>query len=81
MGTMTISSALLAGLALVLARRPRLHASDARPDPRPAIMNTMMFLLAMAISLAIPATTYWPLLLLAVADRLARLLPRRLVKA
>ncbi len=80
-GTMTVSSALLAGLALVLARRPQLHGRDARPDPRPAITNTVMFVVAMAISLAVAATTYWPLLLLALADPLARLLPRRLVKA
>jgi TMEM175 potassium channel family protein len=80
-GTMTVSSALLTALAVVLARTPDLHTPDARPDVRPSLANSILFLLALAISVAFPATTYWPLLLLALAGLLARVLPRRLTRA
>jgi hypothetical protein len=39
-----------------------------------SIGTTLAFVLALAISLAFPASSYWPLLLLVLVDPVARLL-------
>jgi uncharacterized membrane protein len=85
-GTMALSSALLALLAWVIRRNPRLTEADTsgmatsdikpagvdgRPDPLVSIMTTAGFLLALTISLTVPATGYWPLLLLLITNPLA----------
>jgi uncharacterized membrane protein len=68
-GTMVVSTALIAGVQAVLARHRDLTEGD--PDPSAGIANAVMLLLALAITLLVPATSYYPLLLLLLADRLA----------
>ena len=71
-GTMAVNSALLALLARVVARDRSLRDTDAPPDPVTATAITVGFLLALVISLAVPASGYWPLLLLFLADPVAQ---------
>ncbi len=77
LGTMAVSSVLLACIAYAIGRDPTLRDTEAKPDARQATGTAVAFLLALAISVAIPATSYWPLLLLFVVDPIVRLLPRR----
>jgi uncharacterized membrane protein len=72
-GTMAISSFCLAGMARHISRTPAIRDSDDAPDAIGAMTAGVTLLLALAISLAIPATSYWPLLLLLVTDRVADL--------
>jgi uncharacterized membrane protein len=67
-GTMAVSSALLALLARTIARDRSLRDTDATPDALPAAGTAVTFLLALVISVAIPAAGYWPLLLLLLTD-------------
>ncbi len=75
-GTMALSSALLALIALVIGP-PELWERGRSPEAAPAAITSLAFLLALAISLAIPATTYWPLLLLALTGPAVNLWRRR----
>jgi uncharacterized membrane protein len=68
MGTMATSSAILALIALVLSHDPGLSDTDERPDPLVAAATSLAFLIALAVSVAVPATSYWPLLLLLLTD-------------
>jgi uncharacterized membrane protein len=72
MGTMAVSSAVLAAIAWFIGRRPDVRDTQAPPDPSVAGANVVAFLLALTISVAIPATGYWPLLLLVVAEPAVR---------
>jgi uncharacterized membrane protein len=72
MGTMAVSSALLGAIAWVIARRPELSDTDRLPDPSIAATNVVAFLVALTISVTVPVTGYWPLLLLLLADPAAR---------
>lgn len=76
-GTMTVSSALLALLAWVIARDRALRDTDAGPDAVHAAASTGTFVLALVISLTLPATSYLPLLLLLVTDPVVDRLRRR----
>ena len=76
-GTMAVSSALLALLARVSGRDRELRDTDAEPDPRVAAGSTVAFMLALATSLAFPATGYWPLLRLLVTNPLIAWLRRQ----
>jgi len=67
-GTMTVSSALLALIARVIGRDRSLRDTEVGPDPVYAAGTTAAFLLALAISVVFPATSYWPLLLLVLVD-------------
>jgi uncharacterized membrane protein len=67
-GTMTVSSAMLALIARVIGRDRHLRDTDAAPDHVHATTTTAVFLLALAISVVFPATSYWPLLLLVLVD-------------
>jgi uncharacterized membrane protein len=67
-GTMAVSSALLALIARVIGRDRRLRDTEVGPDTTHAIVMTAAFVAALAISLAIPSATYWPLLLLLFVD-------------
>jgi TMEM175 potassium channel family protein len=80
-GTMAVSSALLALLARVVARDRSLRDGDAAPEPFQAAVTAATFALALAVSLAFPATGYYPLLLLFVADPAASWLRRRTVRS
>jgi uncharacterized membrane protein len=67
-GTMAVSSGLLAVLAWVIGRDRNLRDGDARPDGLSAAAITVGFVLALVISVAFPATSYWPLLILVLTD-------------
>jgi uncharacterized membrane protein len=67
-GTMALSSTLLALLAWAIARDRSLRDTDRRPDPAEAAGAVVAFVLALAITLIFPATSYYPLLLLLLAD-------------
>jgi len=72
MGTMAASSAVLAGIAWVMRRRPDVRDTEAIPDPSIAAASVVAFLVALTISVAAPVTSYWPLLLLFLAEPVAR---------
>jgi uncharacterized membrane protein len=63
-GTMALSSGLLAVLGWAIGRDRSLRDDDARPDSLSAAATTVAFLLALVISVAFPVLGYWPLLLL-----------------
>jgi uncharacterized membrane protein len=77
-GTMAVSSALLAVIARVIARDRSLRDSDDGPDPLQSTATTVTFVVALVVSLAVPAAGYWPLFLLFLTDPVARSI-RRLV--
>jgi uncharacterized membrane protein len=77
LGTMTVSSALLALIAWAIGRDRGLRDADEKPDTLHATARTATFLLALAVSTAFPVTSYWPLLLLIVTDPVVNLLRRR----
>jgi uncharacterized membrane protein len=70
-GSMAVSSVLLALVCVVVSRNRSLRDSDDSPDPVQAFGVALTFLLALAVMLLVPATSYWPLLLLLISDRLA----------
>ena len=72
MGTMAASSAVLAAIAWVIRRRPDARDTETAPDPSIAAASVVAFLAALTISVAVPATSYWPLLLLLLAEPVAR---------
>lgn len=76
-GTMAISSVLLTFIARAVGRDRTLRDADERPDPWPATGTAAAFVLALAVSLAVPATGYWPLLLLLLVDPAGRLVAHR----
>jgi uncharacterized membrane protein len=81
-GTMTISSALLALLAWSIRRDRSLRDSDEHPDAFHATVTAATFAVVLVISVVFPATNYWPLLLLLFVDTLAdRLFSRRTKRA
>lgn len=77
-GTMAVSALLLGLMAVVIARHRELRDTDDAPDPVHAFGTCAAFVVALAVMLAIPATSYWPLLLLSVSDRFGALVSARL---
>jgi uncharacterized membrane protein len=75
-GTMAVSSTLLALMAWAIGRNRSIRDTDDRPDPVPAVATVIGFVLALAISLAFPATSYYPLLLLLLTDPITNALRR-----
>jgi hypothetical protein len=69
-----VSSALLALIARAVSRDRSIRDAGAGPDALQAIGTTIAFLLALAISLTFPVTSYWPLLILFLVDPAVRLL-------
>ena len=67
-GTMAVSSLLLALIAWTIGRNRGLRDTDDAPDAVQAAATTVTFLLALALSLAFPVLSYWPLLLLVLTD-------------
>lgn len=68
-GTMTVSAILLSLIGLAITRRPEIRDSDEVPDQRRAVATVVAFALALALMLGFPGLSYWPLLLLALRDR------------
>jgi uncharacterized membrane protein len=75
-GTMALSSLLLALVCVVVSRQPALSDSEDTPDSLRAFGTFGAFVAALAVMLLIPATSYWPLLLLVVSDRVVELYRR-----
>ena len=75
-GTMAVSSGLLAFLGRVISRDRTLRDRDEGPDTTITIAVTATFVLALVISLVFPATSYWPLFLLMLTDPVVRRLQR-----
>jgi uncharacterized membrane protein len=75
-GTMAVSSALLGGMAWVIGHNRAIRDTDDRPDATPSVATVLGFALALAISLAFPGTSYYPLLLLLLTGPATRLLRR-----
>jgi uncharacterized membrane protein len=63
-GTMALSTLVIGLMGLVMSRNPRITDGQAKPDAAPGVVNGLLLLLALAITLAVPATSYFPLLLL-----------------
>ncbi|MGY1741673.1 MULTISPECIES: TMEM175 family protein [unclassified Blastococcus] len=77
-GTMTASSALLTGLALLMWRRPALcRADEPEPFPASAVATTAIFAGALVLGVAVPSIGYWALLALFATDPVERVLRRR----
>jgi uncharacterized membrane protein len=79
-GTMTVSSACLTLLTLLLVRRPYLRRAGADPkedDLLNALLTTGTFVGALVLGVAVPAVGYLALLLLFLPDPVRRLLARR----
>jgi uncharacterized membrane protein len=75
-GTMAVSSILLGLIDLVVTRHPALRDSEEAPDALRAFATAGAFLVALGAMLLIPPTSYWPLLLLLVSDRMVDLYRR-----
>ena len=71
-GTMALSSGALALIAHRVGSQRSVRDTDVRPDPAPAWATTIGFLVALALSLGLPALSYWPLLLLLLTDPVVR---------
>lgn len=76
-GTMALSTLVLAAVHALLRQRPRLTEGEPRADPAGAVATAGVMVLALGISLAVPATSYFPLLLLTLDDRVLRAIRRR----
>jgi uncharacterized membrane protein len=63
-GTIALSALATGLLSWVMRRNPQITDGGPPPDPEPGVVNGVLLLLALAITLAIPATSYFPLLLL-----------------
>ncbi|SDN04110.1 Uncharacterized membrane protein [Geodermatophilus siccatus] len=79
-GTMTLSSACLTVLSLMVSGRPHLrrHGYDGtEDDPTGSLLTTAAFGVALVLGVAVPAVGYLALLLLFLPDPVRRLLARR----
>ncbi len=79
-GTMTLSSACLTVLSLMVIGRPHLrrHGYDGvEDDPTGSLLTTAAFGVALVVGVAVPAVGYLALLLLFLPDPVRRLLARR----
>jgi uncharacterized membrane protein len=72
-GTMGLSSLCVAMIAEVVGRHRSLRDVDEAADPAPAWFTVAGFAVALALALALPGLSYWPLLLLLLASPAARL--------
>ncbi|GAA4694462.1 TMEM175 family protein [Nocardioides conyzicola] len=70
-GSMVVSTAVLTLLEALLVRHPELTDGHDDADPVDGVTNVLLLLAALGISIAVPATSYLPLLLLLAAGRVA----------
>ncbi|MGY1632497.1 TMEM175 family protein [Geodermatophilus sp. SYSU D01186] len=77
-GTMTVSSAMLTALTLLVRGRPGLRRAGVQPEhPAPALVTTGTFVVAFVLGVLVPAVNYLALLLLFATGPLERrLFPR-----
>ncbi len=76
-GTMAVSSLFLALIAWAVGRDRSVRDTDEAPDVAQSAGIAAGFVVALVITLAFPATGYWPLLLLLLVDPLVRFVRRR----
>lgn len=76
-GTMAASSLVLSLVCLEIRRHAALRDSQDVPDVVRAFATFAAFVVVLALMLAIPVLSYWPLLLLFLPDRLVALWRRR----
>jgi uncharacterized membrane protein len=74
LGTMAASATCLALISWRIARTPHIRDAEVGPDPARAVGTAVTFLVALVVSLLVPSTSYYPLLLLLVSDRVVDLL-------
>lgn len=72
---------MLALIAWVIGRDRRLRDTDEEPKIWPATGTAAAFVLALALSLAFPETSYWPLFLLLLVDPAGHLVRQRRASA
>ena len=75
-GTMVVSMATLALMDWVIIRNPQITDGTGLPELAPAVVDTFLFLLALVISLAVPAIGYLALLLLFLEPLIEKVLAR-----
>ena len=75
-GTMAVSSAVLALVAWVIRSDRSLRDTDEAPHVMTSASVTVAFVLALAIMLVFPDLSYWPLLLLVLIGPVERLIRR-----
>jgi uncharacterized membrane protein len=75
-GTMTVSSVLLGLMSRRIRATRSIRDTDDAPDPVVSWVITGLFAVALAVTLVVPATGYYPLLLLLLADLLVTRLRR-----
>jgi uncharacterized membrane protein len=75
-GTIALSTLATGLISWVMRRNPQITAGGSRPDAEPGVISGVLLLLALAITLAIPATSYFPLLLLFLETPVRALLGR-----
>jgi len=78
---MLATSLIMAGMQLILLRRPQLLRDGVTRHPSdlaPAIANSIMFSLALVIALTVPGAGFWSLLALFLRTPLEHLLRRRM---
>jgi uncharacterized membrane protein len=68
-GTMGVSAVILWLICVVIGRDPAIRDSDERPDQLHALSVVVTFAVALVLMLVFPGLSYWPLLLLAVPQR------------
>ncbi len=73
-GTMIISTVVIALMDRVIIQNPQITDGAGLPDLNRAVINAMLLLFALVISVSVPATSYLPLLLLALDAPVRRLL-------
>ena len=71
-GTMTLSSVAMGLMAQRIRATPGIRDSDDGSDPAASWVSAALFAVALVLSLAVPATSYYPLLLLLLTGVLVR---------
>ena len=73
LGTMAVSSTFLSCIAYEIGRHRSLRDTEDKPDISQSVGTTIAFVVALVISVVLPGTSYWPLLLLGLVDPVIRL--------
>jgi uncharacterized membrane protein len=75
-GTMALSTLTTGLVSVVMRRNPQITDGQSQPDAEPGVVSGLLLVLALAITLAFPATSYFPLLLLFLETPVRLLLQR-----
>ncbi|MBO1755956.1 TMEM175 family protein [Allobranchiibius sp. CTAmp26] len=75
-GTIAVSMAIIGVIAGVIRRRPGLADGEGLPQVEPSAVSALLFGVALVVTLVVPATSYYPLLLLLAESPLLRLYRR-----